>query len=131
MTEPALNDDRYAVMQIAIGPLPEGVTWDHPDLERMSDLIEDAVADVKAPGGEGDVSISGRIQAMLPGAVLNWGQDDDLTWNEQRAWTGLGHYHSTYCLHGKHDECRTTKGEGCKHCAAPCNCECHPKVPAP
>lgn len=123
MTEPAQNGDRYAVLQIAIGPLPEGATWEHPDLEWVSDRIGDAVGEFKPPGNESDVSISGRIQAMVPGAVLNWGQDDDLTWNEQRAWTGLGHYHSTYCLHEKHEQCRKT----CKHCDAPCNCECHPK----
>lgn len=35
--------------------------------------------------------------------------------------TRLGHYHSTWCLHGQHDNC---KGE-CKSCAAPCRCNCH------
>lgn len=31
------------------------------------------------------------------------------------------HYFSTYCMHGLHDDCRLT----CKHCKAPCRCECH------
>lgn len=35
--------------------------------------------------------------------------------------TRLGHYTSTYCLHGKHVQCRLT----CKHCQAPCRCSCH------
>lgn len=32
-------------------------------------------------------------------------------------------YISTYCIHELHDACRLT----CKHCAAPCLCECHRK----
>lgn len=31
------------------------------------------------------------------------------------------HYWSTYCIHGRHNECRRT----CKTCEAPCRCECH------
>lgn len=39
------------------------------------------------------------------------------------AWaaTRLGHYTSTYCLHGNHPSCRLT----CKLCQAPCQCRCH------
>lgn len=33
-------------------------------------------------------------------------------------------YLSTYCLHGKHSDCRLT----CKTCAAPCICACHKKT---
>lgn len=35
--------------------------------------------------------------------------------------TRLGHYVSTYCLHGRHGDCRQT----CKVCEAPCGCGCH------
>ncbi len=35
--------------------------------------------------------------------------------------TRLGHYLSTYCLHGNHAACRLT----CKICDAPCRCVCH------
>lgn len=33
----------------------------------------------------------------------------------------LVHYVSTYCMHGRHEECRET----CKICNAPCRCACH------
>ena len=35
------------------------------------------------------------------------------------------HYYSTYCIHGRHDECRRT----CKTCTAPCLCPCHKDAP--
>lgn len=126
MTEPAVDGDLYAVLQIAFGPLPHGTTWEHPMLDKASDEIAALVHEMHPPGSDADVNMSGKIQAVTTGAVLNWGQADDMTWNEQRAWTGLGHYHSTACLHGSHETCRNT----CKHCEAPCNCKCHPKAPA-
>jgi hypothetical protein len=36
------------------------------------------------------------------------------------------HYTSTYCIHGRHGDCRLT----CKVCSAPCQCSCHDTNPA-
>jgi len=35
--------------------------------------------------------------------------------------TWIGHYYSTHCLHGHHDQCKGT----CKHCPRPCRCRHH------
>jgi hypothetical protein len=35
--------------------------------------------------------------------------------------TRLGHYYSTWCMHGLHHQCKAE----CKRCAAPCRCRCH------
>jgi hypothetical protein len=44
-----------------------------------------------------------------------------ILWRATKLWTWLGHYTSTDCLHGVHEDCKLA----CKTCNARCQCRCH------
>lgn len=98
------------------GVVAHGVLWPDGGVtvrwagEHASTVVWSGIADVEHVHGHGGTT---QIVWLDPGRA------------EARAATEAGHYFSTHCLHGHHDQCKGT----CKHCPAGCRCDCHITVP--
>lgn len=117
-----MDEQRYALIELQIGPLPAHVTnWDDAALEAISDAALEVAHRFHHPWPDSDTDVSGQIVKVIL-------TDDDLALTNTGAWLGakIHHYVSTYCLHGHHTDCRQT----CKFAEehdddGQCRCQCH------
>ena len=112
-----MTQERYAIIEVVIGPLREGTTWHDPALERASDSIANIAHSLGSSVGDG--STSGIIRTIDTADHLGLGAGER---SPDEVLARIAHYVSTYCLHDKHDVCRLT----CKHDnTETCRCHCH------
>lgn len=113
--EPELrHGDGYAVFALLIGPYDDSdKAWRRPVFDRISELIVELSRDPSMP-----TVMAATKTIKLPVSAFDEGQ----TPNMHQLFSHLGHYTSTHCLHGEHEDCRLT----CKHDVSElCNCWCH------
>lgn len=122
-----MNDDRYALIEISIGPLPEDCeNWDDPRLERFSEQVAELVMNWDTPG-RSDPGVSGLIRRVRNAGELGY-VDPATAVSVEWSFTSIGHYVSTYCLHGHHGDCRQWCKFKDEHVEddGRCRCHCHP-----
>lgn len=110
-----MADETWAIIEITLGPMPPGTTWQGAALEAFSTQITEAVFAAEA---EFEAGVSGMIRTIHRADDIGLG---DTHPSVEEILTHIGHYTSTYCVHGLHGQCRST----CKHCDEPCKCHCH------
>lgn len=106
--------DCFAALGLLIGPYDgEDRTWRTPALGRIAQLVSEFSGDPDLPAV---LAVTNTIE--LPSKAFVWSKTPSIG----QLFSHLGHYTSTYCLHGKHVDCRLT----CTHDLSElCNCWCH------